>query len=102
MEFLSQYETHFIYIQGDRNTVADALSRRPNDEEKLSSLQAEQKAQQPYFTPSTEESDDVTCVFSLGDDRILSVVAVLSDVSFNNVPHSTFTISADKDFLTLL
>jgi hypothetical protein len=29
MEFLSQYDAQFVYVRGDRNSVADALSRCP-------------------------------------------------------------------------
>jgi hypothetical protein len=26
MEFLSQYDTHFVYVQGEQNCIADTLS----------------------------------------------------------------------------
>jgi hypothetical protein len=37
-EFLSQYEINMIYIPGPDNTVADALSRLPDDDSIVSSL----------------------------------------------------------------
>jgi hypothetical protein len=37
MEYLSHYEYLINYIKGEENTVADALSRLPVDERKVSS-----------------------------------------------------------------
>src|SRR6202020_131890 len=31
MEYLSHYDHHIVYIKGEDNTVADALSRLPNE-----------------------------------------------------------------------
>ena len=38
MEFLSQYNARFVYVKGNNNSVADALSRLPQD---LTSIEAE-------------------------------------------------------------
>jgi hypothetical protein len=54
MEFLFQYDAHFVYVQGEQNSVADTLSRRPEDITPRTSLQAEENAQQPYSTSLTE------------------------------------------------
>ena len=78
MEFLSQFDAHFIYVQGDCNSVADALSRRPMD---TSSAIAEQKAQQPYQSSLSDEEDDVCSLFSPEDCTILPFVASLSSFS---------------------
>lgn len=98
MEFLSQYDAHFVYVQGERNSVADALSRRPEDV--LTSLEAEKDAQQPYSTSLTDE--DIPDLFTPEDDRIFGLVATLSDI--NPAPKQTLTlsISADKKFLALV
>jgi hypothetical protein len=37
-EFLSHYDHHIVYIKGEDNTVADALSRLPNSVDDLESL----------------------------------------------------------------
>ena len=62
MEFLSQYDAHFVYVQGERNCVADALSRRPIGNASLTSLQAEERAHQPY-SPSDADSEELSYVF---------------------------------------
>src|SRR5277367_2718603 len=102
MEFSSQYDTHFVYIQGDHNCVMDTLSHLPCLEGNMLSLHAEQRAQHPYISSLPEEEDKVTCVFSPKDDNIMNMVAVLSDTSSNITPPLTLTISADKEFLVLL
>jgi hypothetical protein len=101
MEFLSQYDAHFVYVQGDRNLVADALSCCPANKALLTSLEAEQRAQQPYSTFFTDDNNP-TDMFLPEDERIFVFVGVLSDI--NPVPHKSLTlsISADKKFLSLL
>jgi hypothetical protein len=39
MEFLLQYDAHLVYVQGEQNCVADALSRQPTNEDTLTSLE---------------------------------------------------------------
>ena len=67
MEFLSQYDAHFVYVRGEQNSVADALSRRPLDN--IPSLVAEKGAQQPYSTSLTDDEDS-TGSFSADDGKI--------------------------------
>lgn len=56
MEFLSQFDGHFVYVRGDRNSVADALSRRPQE---VTSAEAEQHAQQPYHSSLTDGNETI-------------------------------------------
>ena len=99
MEFLSQYDAHFVYVRGERNSVADALSRRPLDD--IPSLMAEERSQQPYSTSLTDEEDS-TDSFLTDDSRILDMVTALSDLALTAKPSLTLSITADKEFLTLL
>jgi hypothetical protein len=97
MEFLSQYDAHFIYVQGDCNSVADALFQQPVGTSGIMSKQAEKKAHQPYSS-SQPDADD----FYPEDDGIIAVVAALSDTVFEPRQLLTLSISADRDFLDLL
>jgi hypothetical protein len=99
MEFLSQYDAHFVYVQGERNSVADALSHRPEDSTSQTSLQAKNNAQPPYSTSLTDDEDDF---FSPEDNRIFSLVATLSDINPTPEHAMTLSISADQEFLTSL
>lgn len=49
MEELAIYDSNFVYVKGPDNTVADALSRYPNNFE-TSSEDTEKKALHPYCT----------------------------------------------------
>lgn len=100
MEFLSQYDARFVYIKGDRNSVADALSRRPCG---TTSAEAEKGARQPYPAYFKDEEDTVSSVFTPRNDGILYVVAALKDNAIDNDPTTRkLCISADKDFLQTL
>src|ERR1700678_1604919 len=100
MEFLSQYNAQFVYVRGDRNSVADALSRRPPE---FCSAEAEKKASRPYPASLSDEEDCVSHIFDPIERALLTFVGALSDVA-PEVPTTplTFSISADKDFLRLL
>jgi RNase H-like domain found in reverse transcriptase/Integrase zinc binding domain len=99
MEFLSQYDAHFVYVQGEQNSVADALSHRPEDSTPQTSLQAKKNTQQPYSTSLTDNEDDF---FSSEDNQIFSLVAMLSDINPTPKHIMTLFISADQEFLTSL
>src|ERR1700678_493672 len=94
MEFLSQYNSQFVYVRGDRNSVADALSRRPAD---FCSADAEKSASRPY--PASLVDEDILChIFEPVHRDLLCAVAALSDIA----PAFTLSISADKNFLCML
>src|ERR1700678_3337002 len=97
MEFLSQYDSQFVYVRGDRNSVADALSRRPAD---FCSHDAEKSASRPY-PASLADEDDILChIFEPVDETLLHAVSTLSDLTPDvKTPSLMLAISADKDFL---
>src|SRR6202522_3846523 len=99
MEFLSQYDTQFVYVRGDRNSVADALSRHPAD---FCSADAEKNASRSY--PASLADEDMLCyIFDPGHRNLLCAVAALSDIASDiQTPSFTLSISADKDFLHML
>ena len=101
MEFLSQYDAHFVYIQGVRNSVADALSRRPTEDSCFNSALAEKGAHQPYSVSLTD-TEDSSDVFFPEDNHIVGLVSSLSDGTCAPKRPLTLSISADQDFLSLL
>ena len=58
MEFLSQFDAKMVYIKGDENSVADALSRMPTD---TNSSTADASAQHLY---DFCEDDDTLCIIA--------------------------------------
>ncbi|CAA7258848.1 unnamed protein product [Cyclocybe aegerita] len=54
MEFMSQYDFKIIYVQGEANSVADALSRLPTESTK-SSTRAEREALGPWDVDPEDE-----------------------------------------------
>jgi hypothetical protein len=60
MEFLSEFDCRIVYVKGEDNTVADALSRTDFED----SSQAERAA----IAPFDEEEDGVGLVASVFDD----------------------------------
>jgi hypothetical protein len=86
-----------IYVQGDRNSLADALLQQPVGTSGITSKQAEKKAHQPY-SPSQPDADD----FDPEDNGIIAIVTALSDTVFEPRKALTLSISADRDFLNLL
>ncbi|EDR02339.1 reverse transcriptase-RNase H-integrase [Laccaria bicolor S238N-H82] len=98
MEFLSQFDAKIVYIKGDDNTVADALSRLPTNTD---SSTANASARHPY---DFCEDDDTLCAvasISLSSSQnpweAAKSLANVSAIS-NNVS-ATLKITADKDFL---
>src|ERR1700678_1828104 len=71
MEFLSQYDSQCVYVRGDCNSVADALSRRPAD---FCSADAEKSASRAY--PASLVDEDMLCyIFDPGHRNLLCAVA---------------------------
>src|ERR1700678_4068074 len=100
MEFLSQYDSQFVYVRGDRNSVADALSKCPTD---FCSADAEESASRPYPASLADEEDILSYIFDPVDRDLLCAIAVLSDTAPDiQTPPFTLSICADKDFLRIL
>ena len=79
MEFLSQYDAQFVYVRGDRNSIVDALPRRPFD---FCSAEAEKKASWPYPASLSDEEDCVAHVFDPIERALLSFVSALIGWSY--------------------
>jgi hypothetical protein len=100
MEFLSQYDSQFVYVRGDRNSVADALSRRPTD---FCSADAELTASRPYPVSLADEDDILAHIFDPVDRNVLCAISALTDAAPDvRIPSLTLSIAADKDFLRML
>jgi hypothetical protein len=65
------------------------------------SLLAESKAQQPY-PPSLTDDEDPSEIFTPEDSRIFGFVEVLSEIETEQKTPLILSISANKEFLTLL
>jgi hypothetical protein len=85
MEFTSQYDCKIVYIKGDENTVADALSRMTFDVDSLAMI--------PYLP----EAEPVAVVLS-GDDDALADPA-MNPLSSSMVA-STLSITADAELVS--
>jgi len=98
MEFMSQYDAKIVYVKGEDNTVANALSRLPTY------VQAEAEAKHAYSHCLTDEEDDMLAsVFTLADSPY-SAAFSLSQVGqrVKQGLHSvcaTLSISADRQLL---
>lgn len=74
MEALSMYNCKFVYVKGEHNMVADALSRYPSTQTSSDTV-AQQSVQHPHigFDPSSiiilncPKSSPLTCVAALTD-----------------------------------
>ncbi|EDR02067.1 reverse transcriptase-RNase H-integrase [Laccaria bicolor S238N-H82] len=98
MEFMSQFDAKIIYIKGEDNTVADALSRLPYS---TSSQEAETSAQHPYnFCPDDESENMIASIFHCTTqgprDAAKSLAHASDDMSSVN---ATLKISSDETFL---
>jgi hypothetical protein len=98
MEFMSQFDAKIVYIKGDENTVADALSRFPSPK---TLEEAENVARHPYNF--CEDDDDVTSIASIVIPELFgpweTATHLSSRVSFPAPVCATLEITADKSFL---
>ena len=98
MEFMSQFDAKVVYIKGEDNTVADALSRLPSPQTLVDS---ENTAQHPYNFCDDDETDmpvaSVTFPHLCGPWESATCLASREPV----VPAigATLEITADKSFL---
>jgi len=98
MEFMSQFNTKIVYIKGNDNTVADALSRFPSVK---TFAEAEKSARHPYrFCEDDNHSASVSSIImpSLCGPRE-TAMSLSSQVSFGPYICTTLKITVDKTFL---
>jgi len=98
MEFMSQFDAKIIYIKGEDNMVADALSRLPYS---TSLHEAEALAHHPYhFCPDNDTDGMIASIFectTLGPyDTAMSLTSTSEPMTSVN---ATLKISADNSFL---
>ena len=98
MEFMSQFDSKIIYIKGEDNTIADALSRLPCSS---SSQEAEGSARHPYDFCVDDDSDGiVVSIFKCTDEGPMGTAHSLANIpaSISSV-NATLKISVDESFL---
>ena len=72
MEFMSQYNAKIVYVKGEDNTVANALSQLPTYE------YAEARAKHAYSHCSTDEEDDIVALIFAPENGPYSTAFALS------------------------
>ena len=98
MEFMSQYDAKIVYVKGEDNTVADALSRLPTYAD------TGKEAKHAYaHCPSDEEDDMAASVYAPVDSASsaashLALSGARSNADYDSVC-ATLSISADKNLL---
>lgn len=100
MEFMSQYDAKIVYVKGEDNTIADALSRLPAEVQE----QLEHTATYAYaYCPDDLEEDLVAAVYPTSGDTAYSVVSILAGLGLLERPVdavcTTLNITADKSLL---
>ena len=103
MEFLSQYDGNIIYVKGEDNTVADALSRLPVTSS--SDSLAADRAAEPIF-----DCHIASVLHTSTDESAFSIVGALSQADPTDLPspdtpslgYSHTHITADAKLLKLL
>ena len=101
MEFLSQYDGKIVYVKGENNSVADALSRLPDDLiDVFSSSELAENSSKPFLhCPSHNET--IASVLVSNTTPQIHVASILSSTPFDdfNTSCSILSISADDDIL---
>lgn len=95
MEFMSQYDAKIVYVRGEDNTVADALSRVMAQDAAMSAKSTVGEA----YAHCTEEEDDMisTVMVDKNSSPLTSVCALVTRA--RKAVCATFTITADKHLL---
>lgn len=102
MEFLSQYDGKIVYIKGEKNLVADALSRIPLDTLNVSTslTEAEDKAT-PIFHDATLDRK-IASIFCTNHCTLLEEVRPLLVASISTGVHTepvVLTVTTDTKLL---
>jgi hypothetical protein len=86
MEFMSQYNCKIVYVKGNLNTVADALSHTVFDADMLSAMAASSGVA-PVFLVLGEEAGLLMCAQILVDlatlEILCSVTAIMLSITVN-------------------
>ena len=100
MEFMSQYDAKIVYVKGEENTVADALSRLPTTTQE----ELERTARYAYpYCPDGMEEDIVASVMVGCEEPAIAVARALATrgkgTALMKEVCATFAITADKTLL---
>jgi hypothetical protein len=94
MEELASFDCKFVYIKGEHNTVADALSRYPFHDT-TSSETAQLNASQP-FTSTSATAQSLLHVSSLSPRTIVAAIIAAPPKPLPSIPtHSTLHVNKD-------
>ena len=98
MELMSQHDAKIIYIKGDDNCVADALSRLPTDK---ALTDTENVAQHPYSYCSDDNDTlhAVATLYSVYTHTPMETATSLADGPILSSVNTILNISADKQLL---
>ena len=101
MEFLSQYDGKIVYIKGEDNTVADALSRIPVNSLSFShSSTSAQESALPIFHDPTVNGKIASILITGDNPNLHNICTLLSAPPTNALTEtSVFSITADDKLL---
>ena len=101
MEFMSQFDARIVYIKGEDNLVADALSRLPCLH---SATDAENSARHPYtFCADDDAGDTITSIWATDSRGPLDMALALAACELPFVAvNTTMKIAADIEFLDVV
>ena len=95
MELMSQYDARIVYIKGEENSVADALSRLPCED---THDEAIRHAQHPY-SYCEDDNNHIAVVWSNDDNSALMAATSLSSGPDICSINAMLSITADKHLL---
>lgn len=101
MEFLSQYEGKIVYIKGEDNTVADALSRLPDICDLSSSSSTAENHALPIFHDAISKNSIASVLSTQQPTPFSEVVSSLTNSETQSSPivNNVLSITSDKKIL---
>jgi hypothetical protein len=93
MEFMSQYDCKIVYVKGEDNSVADALSRTSFDAENTAGIPYPPDNNDPVALVYGSVHDAFACANALTEPTTLPTIGAVA---------STLSISADNELLELI
>ncbi|KAF9547924.1 hypothetical protein CPC08DRAFT_593041, partial [Agrocybe pediades] len=98
MEFLSQFDVKFVYVKGEDNSVADALSRMPSDSNVSSAYHV--------YAHDDDDLDTIASVHCLNTPwaGVATALAELTSEYDDNLAPvaATLTVESDPTFVKMI